>query len=71
MLRWMYGKTRMDKVRNEDIRRLVGVAPIKDKMRENYLRRFGHIGRRSKDASVRNGRRLTLHKVKNSGEDQK
>ena len=38
MLRWMYGKTRMNKIRNEDIRRLVGVAPIEDKMRENRLR---------------------------------
>ena len=38
MLRWMYGKTRMDKVRNEDIRSLVEVAPIEDKMRENRLR---------------------------------
>ena len=28
MLRWMCGKTRMDKVRNEDIRCLVGVASI-------------------------------------------
>ena len=37
MLRWMCGKTRMDKVRNEDIRSLVGVAPIEDKMRENRL----------------------------------
>ena len=45
MLRWMCGKTRMDKVRNEDIRSLVGVAPIEDKMREHRLRWFGHIGR--------------------------
>ena len=31
MLRWMCGKTRMDKVRNADIRSLVGVTPIEDK----------------------------------------
>ena len=37
ILRWMCGKTRMDKVRNEDIRSLVGVAPVEDKMRENCL----------------------------------
>ena len=30
ILRLMCGKNRIDKVRNEDIRRLVGVAPIKD-----------------------------------------
>ena len=38
ILRWMCGKTRIDKVRNEDIRSLVGVAPIEYKMRENRLR---------------------------------
>ena len=37
MLRWMCDKIKMDKVRNEDIRSLVGVAPIEDKMRENHL----------------------------------
>ena len=37
MLRWMCGKTRMNKVRNEDIHSLVGVTPIEDKMRENRL----------------------------------
>ena len=37
MLRWMCAKTRMDKVRNEDIRSLVGVTPIEDKIRENCL----------------------------------
>ena len=53
MLRWMYGKTRMDKVRNEDICSLVGVVSIEDKMRENHLQWFGHIGRRSINAPVR------------------
>ena len=53
MLRWMYGKTTMDRVRNENIRCLVGVVPIEDKMRENHLRWFGLIGRRSRDAPVK------------------
>ena len=52
MLRWMCGKIRMDKVRNEDIRSLVGVVPIEDKMRENRLLWFGHIRRRSIDAPL-------------------
>jgi len=38
MLHWMYGNTRIDKVRNEDIRTKMGVASIEEKMRENRLR---------------------------------
>jgi len=35
MLRWMCDNTRRDKVRNEDIRTKIGVASIKEKMRED------------------------------------
>ena len=38
---------------DDDIQSLVGVAPIEDKMRENHLRLFGHVGRRPIDAPVR------------------
>ncbi|XP_070002810.1 uncharacterized protein [Nicotiana sylvestris] len=60
MLRWMCGHTRMDKIRNEDIREKVGVAPMEDKMREVRLRWFGHIQRRSTDAPVRRCERLAV-----------
>ena len=53
MLRWMCGNTIKDKIRNEEIRKKVGVAPIENKMRENHLRWFGHIRRRPNDAPVR------------------
>ncbi|KAJ7957676.1 Retrovirus-related Pol polyprotein LINE-1 [Quillaja saponaria] len=43
MLRWMTGHTRKDRIRNEEIRKKVEVAPIEEKMRENCLCRFGHI----------------------------
>ena len=37
MLKWMCGKTRRDKDRNERIRKMIEVAPIVEKMRENRL----------------------------------
>jgi len=53
MIRWMYGYTRMDRIRNEVIRDLVKMAPIEDKMRETRLRWFGYVERRSVDGPVR------------------
>ena len=42
-----------EKVRNEWIRKIIEVAPIEEKMRENRLRWFGHIQRRPTNAPVR------------------
>ena len=60
MLRWMCGKTRMDKIRNGDIRSLVGVAPIEDKMRENRLRWFDHLRCKPTDALVRKVEKIDI-----------
>ena len=38
MLRWLCGHTRRDRVRNEDIRDRVGVAPIEEKLTQHRLR---------------------------------
>ncbi|PKA52309.1 integrator complex subunit 11 [Apostasia shenzhenica] len=53
MLRWMCGYTRKDRMRNEYIRKKVGVAPIEDKLRESRLRWFEHLNRRPIEAPVR------------------
>ena len=60
MLRGMCGKTLKDRVRNEDIRAMVGVASIEDKLRENRLRWYGHIYRRPADAVVRKSDRVVV-----------
>jgi hypothetical protein len=67
MLRWICGHTRMDRVRNDDIRDRLGVAPIEEKLVQHRLRWFGHVQRRpskapvhcgvlSRDINVRRGR---------------
>ena len=61
MLRWICGKTLKDRIRNEHIQEIVGVAPIEDKMRENRLRWFGHVQRKPLDAPVRKSDLLTIH----------
>jgi len=55
MIRWMYGHTRLDKIRNEVIRSKIGVASIEDKIRQARLRWFRHIRRRPMDAPARRG----------------
>jgi len=45
MLRWILGFTLRDKKRNDDIRRILGVVCIMDKVREAWLRWFGHVQR--------------------------
>ena len=43
MFKWICGKTKKDKIRNECFREHVGVASIGDKIREARLRWFGHV----------------------------
>jgi hypothetical protein len=44
---------RRDQIRNDDIRNILGVAPIQEKLVQHYLRWFGHIQRRFPEAPVR------------------
>ena len=55
MLRWICGHTRMDRVRNDDIRDRLGVAPIEEKLVQHRLRWFDHIQRRPPEAPVYRG----------------
>lgn len=48
ILRWMCSKVLRDRIRNENICGMVGVAPIVDKVRENRLRWFRHVYHRSR-----------------------
>lgn len=45
MLCWMCGKTRTDRVTNEDIRSMLGVAHIDVKMHKYCSRWFWHVRR--------------------------
>ena len=53
MLRWILDLTLRDKKRNVDIRRILGVACITDKVREARLRWFGQVQRREEGDFVR------------------
>jgi len=55
MLRWICGHTRMDRVRNDDIRDRLGIAPIEEKLIQHRLRWFGHVQRRPPEAPVHSG----------------
>jgi hypothetical protein len=55
MLRWICDHTRKERIRNDDIRDKLGVAPIQEKLVQHRLRWFGHIKRRPPEAQVRSG----------------
>lgn len=46
MLRWIYSHSLKNMIRNEVIKKELGVAPIEDKMREYQLRWLGHVRHR-------------------------
>jgi hypothetical protein len=55
MLRWICGHTRLYRVRNDDMRDRLGVAPTEEKLIGHRLRWFGHIHRRPPEALVHRG----------------
>ncbi|VDO90088.1 unnamed protein product [Heligmosomoides polygyrus] len=59
MLRWTAGVSRMDRIRNDVIRRF-GVAPIADRMREARLRWYGHVLHGGEDSVRKIGLKLEM-----------
>ena len=55
MLRGICGHTRMDRVRNDDIRDRLGVAKIEEKLVQHRLRWLVHVQRRPSEAPVHCG----------------
>jgi len=53
MILWMCEFTRLDRIKNEVIRKKVRVAPIEEKWRETRLKWFVHVKRRGVNAPVR------------------
>jgi hypothetical protein len=55
MLQWICGHTRRDRVRNDDIRERLGVAPVEKKPVQHRLKWFGHMQWRPVEAPIHNG----------------
>ena len=53
MLRWMCGVTKMDKIRNEDIRGTTRVVQASKKSTEKRLKWYGHVRRMKEEHIVR------------------
>ena len=49
MIRWSMGKTRKDKVRNDNLRNAMGIRAVSEKVQGNRLRWYGHVQRRDHD----------------------
>ena len=52
-LRPMVGKTRRDRVKNEDIKKSIGVCSVLNKIDAGQLRWLGHLGRMEEERVAR------------------
>ena len=53
ILRQINGNRTKDGIQNEEILLKIEMTPIDEKMRESYVRWFGHVQRRAINASMR------------------
>jgi len=66
-----HGVVMKKKKRNDDIRRIIGVACITDKVREARLRWYGHIQRREEDDCVKRILEADVHGQRSRGRQRK
>ena len=58
MLRFSIGKTRLDRIRDKKVRKELGVAEMRRKLREARLQWFGHVSRRDEEYVGQRVRRM-------------
>ena len=56
----MSGKTRRERIRNENICEIVGIARNEDKLKENRLRCFSHTQQRPIEATHKKGDKIIV-----------
>ena len=60
MLRWSQGKTRKDRIKNETIRGIARVTPIKSVLTQKRLSWYGHVMRREDTHITRSTLSMTV-----------
>ncbi len=71
MLRWARGKTRLDHIRNEDIRKDAHIQPVDTFLENRRLKWFGHCLRREPNHICAKSLRLEVSGTKNRGRSKK
>ena len=71
MLRWTRGKTRLDHIRNEDIRKEAQVKPVETFQENKRLKWFGHCLRREPNHICAKFVRLEVSGRRNRGRPRK
>ena len=71
MLRWAIGKTRLDHIRNEDIRKEAHVRPVETLLENKRLKWFGHCLRREPNHICAKSLRLEVSGRRNRGRPRK
>ncbi|KAK6737445.1 hypothetical protein RB195_019880 [Necator americanus] len=67
MLRWTIGVTLKEKVSNDTVRSIFGVAPVTEKIKEARVRWFGHVLRREENSVAKTALKLEVSGVRPRG----